>query len=164
MIESTHKEIDVEDKTPLDLDGKPFCPTGYAQRYHDIGECSCAGTRPMTDQTTEAITVTKAQVIAACANPTFPGGGDGRFIGQFVWAGLSGESIDYEEAKRQRDTLAADLALATAIRESHLLIALYETYDGELQHPVIDCCDPHRGVHQAWCEIRDLPDIKEALR
>lgn len=25
----------------LDLDGKPFCPTGYAQRYHAIGECAC---------------------------------------------------------------------------------------------------------------------------
>lgn len=25
----------------LDLDGKPFCPTGYAQRYHAIGECEC---------------------------------------------------------------------------------------------------------------------------
>lgn len=24
-----------------DLDGKPFCPTGMAQRYHDIGECDC---------------------------------------------------------------------------------------------------------------------------
>jgi hypothetical protein len=27
---------------PLDLDGKPFCPTGYAQRYHATGECDCA--------------------------------------------------------------------------------------------------------------------------
>lgn len=25
----------------LDVDGLPFCPTGYAQRYHAIGECSC---------------------------------------------------------------------------------------------------------------------------
>ena len=29
---------------PADLDGKPFCPTGYAQRYHDIGECDCLRT------------------------------------------------------------------------------------------------------------------------
>jgi hypothetical protein len=26
----------------LDLDGKPFCPSGSAQRYHAIGECDCA--------------------------------------------------------------------------------------------------------------------------
>ena len=25
----------------LDLDGLPFCSTGYAQRYHTIGECDC---------------------------------------------------------------------------------------------------------------------------
>ena len=32
---------------PLDLDGKPFCPTGYAQRYHAIGECECATPAPL---------------------------------------------------------------------------------------------------------------------
>jgi hypothetical protein len=26
---------------PLDLDGRPFCPTGYAARYHAIRECNC---------------------------------------------------------------------------------------------------------------------------
>ena len=25
----------------LDLDGLPFCPSGYARRYHAIGECAC---------------------------------------------------------------------------------------------------------------------------
>ncbi len=25
----------------LDCDGKPFCPSGYAQRYHAIGQCAC---------------------------------------------------------------------------------------------------------------------------
>lgn len=24
-----------------DCDGLPFCPSGYAQRYHAIGECDC---------------------------------------------------------------------------------------------------------------------------
>ena len=32
---------------PLDLDGKPFCPTGYAQRYHAIGECDQATPAPL---------------------------------------------------------------------------------------------------------------------
>jgi hypothetical protein len=35
-------ECDPDQSTPLDLDGEPFCPTGFAQRYHDTGECKCA--------------------------------------------------------------------------------------------------------------------------
>ncbi|MBU2110401.1 MAG: hypothetical protein KKE65_01965 [Actinobacteria bacterium] len=30
----------------LDLDGKPWCPSGFAQRYHAVGACRCA---QMTD-------------------------------------------------------------------------------------------------------------------
>jgi len=26
---------------PQDIDGLPFCPSGYAQRYHAIGQCAC---------------------------------------------------------------------------------------------------------------------------
>ena len=26
----------------VDIDGKPYCPSGYAQRYHAIGQCDCA--------------------------------------------------------------------------------------------------------------------------
>jgi hypothetical protein len=26
---------------PLDVDGKPFCPSGYAQRYHARLQCDC---------------------------------------------------------------------------------------------------------------------------
>ena len=58
------------------------------------------------------VTVTKAQVIAACANPTFPGGGDGHFIGQYIWAGLNGEAIDHDEARRRHDDLDAETARA----------------------------------------------------
>lgn len=34
-------EIVKTSSEPLDLDGLPFCPGGYAQRYHAIGQCEC---------------------------------------------------------------------------------------------------------------------------
>lgn len=36
------------DRYALDLDGKPWCPTGYAQRYHVIGQCGCFEPDPLT--------------------------------------------------------------------------------------------------------------------
>ena len=37
-----------EAQDKVDIDGKPFCPTGYAQRYHDIGECDCVVEKVVT--------------------------------------------------------------------------------------------------------------------
>lgn len=59
----------------LDLDGKPFCPTGSAQRYHAIGECFCEPPAPaeglrdalLRIAGNPELTIEKAQDIARAA-------------------------------------------------------------------------------------------------
>ena len=47
----TTSDAPAPSEVPLDLDGLPFCPTGYAQRFHRIGECNCPPTLPAPRRT-----------------------------------------------------------------------------------------------------------------